>query len=119
MVVPAVGKVVLVPFPFSDLSESKLRPAAVLADAGRDDWVLCQITSNPYGDPNAISLSEESFSEGSLRIASFARPGKLFTASSGLMVGEVGMLKSKAIREMVDAVTGMLRKGVEDQDPSR
>lgn len=61
MVSPAVGKVILVPFPFSDLSKSKLRPAVVLADAGRDDWVLCQITSNPYRDPNAIVIRNESF----------------------------------------------------------
>jgi hypothetical protein len=26
-------------------------PAVCVADAGRGDWVLCQITSNPYGDP--------------------------------------------------------------------
>jgi mRNA interferase MazF len=37
---PAV--VVLVRFPFSDLSSSKLRPAVVLAHAGGVDWVLCQ-----------------------------------------------------------------------------
>jgi hypothetical protein len=48
MVSPAAGKVVLVPFPFSDLSQSKLRPAVVVANAGRGDWVLCQITSNRY-----------------------------------------------------------------------
>ena len=34
-----VGSVVLVPFPFSDLSGSKKRPALILADAGRGDWV--------------------------------------------------------------------------------
>ena len=33
-------QVVLLPFPFSDLSTSKLRPALVLVDAGRDDWVI-------------------------------------------------------------------------------
>ena len=44
------GVVVLVRFPFSDLSSSKLRPAVVLAHAGGEDWVLCQVTSNPYGD---------------------------------------------------------------------
>ena len=38
------GEVVLVRFPFSDLSQTKLRPAVTLADAGREDWVLCQIT---------------------------------------------------------------------------
>ena len=48
MVTPAAGTVVLVPFPFSDLSQAKLRPAVVLADVGRGDWILCQITSNPY-----------------------------------------------------------------------
>jgi len=83
----AVGKVILVPFPFSDLSESKLRPALILADAGRGDWVLCQITSKPYGDQHAISITDESFMSGSLRVGSFARPGKLFTASSGLVLG--------------------------------
>ena len=82
MVSLAAGKVVLVPFPFSDLSQSKLRPAVVLADAGRNDWILCQITSKPYGAPHAIVLRDESFSAGGLQIESFARPGKLFTANS-------------------------------------
>ena len=47
MVPSAAGAVVLVPFPFSDLSRAKMRPAVVLAEAGRNDWILCQITSNP------------------------------------------------------------------------
>lgn len=37
----AAGSVILIPFPFSDLSQSKIRPALVLADVGRGDWVLC------------------------------------------------------------------------------
>jgi mRNA interferase MazF len=36
----------------------------VLADAGRGDWILCQITSNPYGDPRAIAVTEASFRTG-------------------------------------------------------
>lgn len=47
MGVPAIGQVVLVPFPFSDLSRAKMRPAVVLAEAEHDDWILCQVTSNP------------------------------------------------------------------------
>lgn len=104
MVTLAAGAVVLVPFPFSDLSQAKLRPAVLLADAGRGDWILCQITSNPYGDSRAVALSEKSFREGSLRVTSYARPGKLFTASHSLIVGHVGTLSIDAFAEILRAV---------------
>jgi mRNA interferase MazF len=109
VVAPAAGAVVLVPFPFSDLSQAKLRPAVVLADAGRGDWILCQVTSNPYGDPRAVPLVEASFARGSLRSESQARPGKLFTASRDLMVAQVGSLKPEAHSQIVGAVVSMLR----------
>ena len=109
MVAPAAGKVVLLPFPFSDLSKSKLRPAVILADAGRGDWILCQITSNRYGDPSAIAITQLSFVEGSLKIDSLARPGKLFTASGSLMVGEVGILSDIAHRKIVSGVVAILQ----------
>ena len=72
MVAPSAGEVVLVPFPFSDLSQSKVRPAVCLADAGRGDWVLCQITSRAYGDPAATPLDARDFASGVLLVASFA-----------------------------------------------
>jgi mRNA interferase MazF len=66
VVTPTAGAVVLVPFPFSDLSQAKLRPAIVLAAVGRDDWILCQITSTPYGDPRALPLQDSDFATGLL-----------------------------------------------------
>ena len=111
MVAPAAGGVVLVPFPFSDLSQAKLRPAVVLADAGRGDWILCQVTSNPYGDPRAVHLTASSFSSGSLRAESYARPGKLFTASRELMVAQVGVLNADARQQVVNATVAILRAG--------
>ena len=86
MVAPAAGAIVLVRFPFSDLSQTKLRPAVVLADAGHGDWILCQVTSKPYGDARAIKLEDANFASGSLRVTSYARPGKLFTANRDLIV---------------------------------
>jgi mRNA interferase MazF len=38
----AAGPVVVLPFPFSDLTRNKLRPALLLADAGRGNWIACQ-----------------------------------------------------------------------------
>ncbi len=74
MGVPATGQVVLVPFPFSDLTHTKMPPAVVLAEAGRDDWILCQITSNSYGDTRSMPLTVHDFSQGSLRVTS--KPGR-------------------------------------------
>lgn len=97
MVVPVKGTGALVPFPFSDLSHLKLRPAVVLASVGRGDWVLCQVTSKPYGDERAIPLMPEDFEAGGLRAESFARPGKLFTAHETLLRAEAGRLSAAAI----------------------
>ena len=108
------GEVVLVLFPFSDLSRSKLRPAVVLADAGRGDYLLCQVTSNPYADTRALTLTEESFSQGSLQRTSYARPGKLFTASERLITAQVGVLESDVVGDIIEAVTKLLRAGSSD-----
>ena len=112
MVPAQPGVVVLVRFPFSDLSSSKLRPAVVLAHAGGVDWILCQVTSNAYGDPVAIPLTGASFASGGLGRDSVARPGKLFTASQALFVKAVGKLTPQAHRDLVGGVVDVLRSGV-------
>ena len=106
---PSAGEVVLVPFPFSDLSQSKLRPAVCLASAGRGDWILCQLTSNAYGDPAAVSLDAADFASGGLRLASYARPGKLFTANASLMVRSVGVLSRDPFERILAAVAALFR----------
>jgi len=111
VVTPAAGVVILVQFPFSDLSQTKLRPAVVLADAGRGDWILCQLTSKPYGDARAIKLEDASFAAGSLRATSYARPGKLFTASRDLMVMQIGELKPGPFRHIINSVGALLGAG--------
>ena len=110
MVTPSAGSVVLVPFPFSDLSQSKMRPAVVLAAATKGDWVLCQITSRPYSDRRAFELTDGSFAQGSLHLVSYARPGKLFTASQSLINRQVGVLKDDALTQIVEAVVKLLRE---------
>jgi mRNA interferase MazF len=109
VVTPSADRIVLVPFPFSDLSQAKLRPAVALADASRGDWILCQVTSNPCGDARAVHLTPSSFGSGSLGADSYARPGKLFTVSRELMVAEVATLSSEAREHHIDAIVRILR----------
>lgn len=111
MVAPAAGAVVLVRFPFSNLSQVKLRPAVVLADAGRGDWIPCQVTSKPYGDSRAIGLVDADFAMGSLRVTSYARPGKLFTANLDLIATQVGTLKPQPFQQTLDNIVDLLRGG--------
>lgn len=112
MVPSAAGAVVLVPFPFSDLTQTKLRPAVVLTGAGRGDWVLCQITSNAYADPRAVSLVAADFATGSLRVTSYARPGKLFTANQTLIATQIGVLNAAAFTRVVQAVTALIQSAL-------
>lgn len=107
----ATGEIVLVPFPFSDLSQSKIRPAVSLANVGRGDWILCQITSNSYGDPAAIPLNASDFLSGGLKVLSFARPGKLFTAHSRLVLRSVGVLKPTTFGRIRSAIIALFQTG--------
>ena len=81
----------------------------VLADAGREDWILCQITSKPYGDNHAIVLEVGDFARGSLRLTSFVRPGKLFTAHASLVAGQIGELQAGTFATIREAVLRIIR----------
>ena len=104
------GQVVALPFPFSDLSAQKLRPALVLADAGRDDWLLCQITSKSYADPRAVCITDPDFAKGGLRLVSYVRPVKLFTAHASLVVSVAGQLQDVAFRRVCDVLIDLLQQ---------
>ncbi len=112
MVTPSAGVVVTVLFPFSDLSSSKLRPAIVLADSGRGDWILCQLTSKSYSDISAVQIEDEDFVSGSLHLTSYARPGKIFTANQSLMVTQIGKLKDDSFRKVANAVIHLLQSHI-------
>ncbi len=99
------GDVVVVPFPFSDLSSTKRRPALVAATLGKgDDVVLCQITSRTVADNFSIHIAESDFATGGLRRKSNVRPNRLFTADAKIILYRTGQL---SIRKM-QAVTAKI-----------
>ena len=110
MGIPSAGDIVVLPFPFSDLSDSKIRPAVVLARANKSDWILCQITSNPYGDAQAIVIDRTDFKEGMLRLQSYARPSKLFTANEKLIISIEGTLKTEKLLAIRQAIIDILNQ---------
>ncbi|MDR2584137.1 MAG: type II toxin-antitoxin system PemK/MazF family toxin [Fibromonadaceae bacterium] len=95
------GDIVILNFPFSDLSATKRRPAFVLANWGYGDVVLCQITSKPAKNEFSIKIESNDFEAGSLPIVSFIRTDKLFTADKELILYKAGHIK----QEKIDKVT--------------
>lgn len=85
------GDVVVVPFPFSDLSQSKKRPALVLADLEGYHLILSQITSQNVSDSYSIKLKNSDFEEGSLIKNSNIRPNKIFTADRDIVCIRLGI----------------------------
>ena len=88
-----------------------MRPALVLANAGRDDYILAQITSRPYASPLSVKITNSDFASGTLQRVSYVRPGKLFTANSQLIAEQIGQLKTDAFEPILDAVVALLRRG--------
>jgi mRNA interferase MazF len=96
------GDVVIFPFPFSDLSAAKRRPALVLARLRGNDLLLCQITSQRSED--AIAINNNDFAGGSLPVNSFICPAKLFTADSQIIVRKAGHLKTKVTENAIQVL---------------
>jgi len=59
----------------------------------------------------APSRLKTNLAGGSLRITSFARPGKLFTANKELIDADIATLQPPSLKEVVDAVVDLLRAG--------
>ncbi|TLV00827.1 type II toxin-antitoxin system PemK/MazF family toxin [Dyadobacter luticola] len=102
------GEVVVIPFPFSDLSGSKRRPALVLADLSGDDILLCQITSQSARDPYSVPLVSNDFIGGSLPVNSFIRPTRIFTADKNIIVRKAGLVNSKVVNVVTQKIIDLL-----------
>lgn len=103
------GDVVIIPFPFSDLSRSKRRPALVIAASGSEDFILCQITSKGVRDGQEISIEDSNFQEGSLHQSSNVRPNRLFTADRRIILYKAGFLTEAAFERVIDRLVAIVR----------
>jgi len=103
------GDVVVIPFPFSDLSQSKKRPALVITSLKGEDIILAQITSKNIYDEYAVELREKDFIEGGLKVNSNIRVNKLFTASRDLILYKVGRINQEKIDEVINKIIEIIK----------
>lgn len=98
------GKIVLVPFPFTDLSASKLRPALVLYEGDRDvvvAFISSKIPPQPAGSDVIVTKNHPEFPLTGLKVDSVIKLDKIATLSKNLIIGEIGEV-GRTIREEVN-----------------
>jgi len=103
------GEIVVIPFPFSDLSNQKRRPALVVTSLQGTDIILCQITSqNSAKDKYSIPITQNDFKQGTLKNNSYVRPNRLFTADSNIVNYSVGVLKSTTLNKIISEINQII-----------
>ena len=103
------GDVVVLPFPFSNLSNYKKRPAFVIVQLEGDDIILCQITSKFRKDKYSVILENSNLKEGNLNLTSRIRPNKIFTADKSMILYKIGSLTDEKINEVINSVVCILK----------
>lgn len=92
------GDIVLIPFPFTDLSGNKIRPAVVLLET-EYDITLCFISTQiKWKEVNDIELSPSI--ENGLKKASLVRLSKIATLDKELAKGKLGELQASEILDL-------------------
>ena len=94
----AKGDIVLITFPFTDLSGSKLRPAVVLADTNFDITVCFITTQIGWQEPTDILLLANSIN--GLKKASLIRTSKIATLDKSLVKGLLGKLIQNELTDL-------------------
>ena len=104
------GDIVVIPFPFSDLTQAKRRPALVIAELDGDDLILCQITSQKTRDRYVIPVGDGDYVTGSLKQVSNIRPNRIFTADNHIILYKAGTVKSEKLTEVIEKVVEIIKK---------
>ena len=104
------GDVVVLNFPFADLSQTKRRPALVLAALRGDDIILCQITSRARSDGYSVPLESADLTSGGLNQSSTIRPNRLFAADEGIVVYRAGHVSDGKLNQALERLVAILRQ---------
>jgi mRNA interferase MazF len=111
------GNVISVPFPFSDASATKRRPALVIAESDSNNIMVCPITSKP-GRDYAIKLEDQDFRVGKLNLSPcYIRSNIIATIDKRNVIRRLGKLKNEKTNEVITTIIEILQKSPEPPPP--
>jgi mRNA interferase MazF len=92
------GKLILIPFPFTDLSASKVRPAVIISDPQYTDkdvsvlFISSRISKKTGPMDHTIKPADPHFEETGLKVPSLIKCNKVATLDKKIVLGEMGTL---------------------------
>ncbi len=104
------GDVVVIPFPFSDLSDTKPRPALVLAAPEDDEIIVCQITSQTTRPGYTIAITNGDFVIGGLnKDICYARPNHIFMFDPKIVTRLAGKISPEKLNEIIQITIEIIK----------
>lgn len=102
--------IVLIPFPYSDLTGSKQRPALILSNKNiiKNDKICCLITTKPQHED--ISINKEDFESETLPFKSFVRPYRIFTIEEKIIIKKLCTIKKEFHDRVIKKVNNYIKK---------
>lgn len=92
------GEIVLIPFPYTNLSTTKRRPVLVLRPADTFGDFLAVAVTSQTGHQDAVPLIQADFQEGILPKPSYVRTSKLYTLNERIIIHRFGALTPEPLR---------------------
>lgn len=108
------GQIALMPFPYTDLAQSKKRPVLLLraTDQQRDDWLVCMISSQLHQTQTeldwVLTADDEEFPASGLKVASVFRLSRLAVLDGSLLLGQLGNITEARLQELRERLSGWI-----------
>lgn len=102
--IPHKGDIIIIPFPFSDLSEAKIRPAVVISNRPVDNEITVAFISSKNNSSksknNLFDISIKKNDENSLNSDSFIKCNKIATLYKEIILGQIGIVDADTMKKV-------------------
>jgi mRNA interferase MazF len=101
--------IVIIPFPYSDLTGMKQRPALIISNSRlnkTEDRICCLVTSNPESKENKIAI--DSLEKNKLPFKSWVKPHRIFTVNEKVIRKKICTISDKTYKNIKDSIDRLI-----------
>jgi mRNA interferase MazF len=106
------GEILMVPFPFSDLTEIKQRPVLVISknkyNSKNEDIITCGITSNLKDSSHSVLIDNEKLNSGKIPKTSRIKVDKIFTLEQGIVRKKLAKINTETFQKVKEEYSKLI-----------